>query len=89
MSALFSHTHPHSLGEAVLTRCVWHEWSSDTMMLPRVAELGITLTLTAAVVGSKKVRGSLLHLQPACMRDMHCFFTNGFRGGHKDGTLVA
>ena len=35
------------------------------MMLPRVAELGITLTLTAAVVGSNKVRGSPLHyLQP-------------------------
>ena len=46
----------------------WRELSPDTMMLPRVAELGITLTLTAAVVGSKKVRGSLLHLQPACMR---------------------
>ena len=40
-----------------------------------MAELGITLTLTAAVVGSKKVRGSLLHLQPACMasRAVACF----------------
>merc|ERR1711884_847615 len=28
----------------------------DTMMLPRVAELGITLGLTAAVVGSNKAR---------------------------------
>ena len=42
----------------------------DTMMLPRVAELGITLGLTAAVVGSNKVQGSPplhLSLPPACI----------------------
>ena len=51
----------------------WRESSPDTMMLPRVAELGITLGLTAAVVGSNKVQGSPLHLSLRSLHVMTCF----------------